>query len=136
MQEMVQQFLERQRKSEQCDRREILLQLGLWEKEYGPGVGAAVSDYPQQDEKGRYRKAPILVTEAEWAELLPYVQQIQRKKDGKIASALQILGGISYLWGGWACLSWAYDSRFLPLLLGAVLGTLCLGAAQVLRRLK
>lgn len=135
MQEKVEQFLTKKRReqaaADQEKRNETLVKLGLWEKEYGPGPSALPTEYPETDGTRRYRKKAIQVTDEEWAEISKYARE---KRVSKLAIVLDVLAVLCCLWGVCSSINRVYDSRFAPLLLGVTLGTLCLGAAELLRR--
>ena len=135
MQEGGEKFLEKKRREQAAadreKRNETLVKLGLREREYGPGPSALPTEYPELDGARRYRKKAIEATDEEWAEIRKYAQE---KRGGKLALVLRVLAVLCCLWGVWSWAGWVYDSRFAPLLLGVTLGSLCLGAAELLRR--
>lgn len=138
MHEKVREFLEKKRqggeKSAAEAQAKTLIRLGLWEKEYAPEDRPDSPAYPERDGPRRYRKVPVPVTEAEWAEIRKYAG---RSKANRLAAALQILGGLCGAVGVLGLLNLFFypDSRFLWLLLWVVLGTLCLGTAEIVNHL-
>ena len=123
MHEKVRAFLEKaqqeQSAGERKERKEVLLRLGLWEREYEPEEGSGFSQYTETDENGRrWRKVPVPVTEEEWAEIRRYAE---RNRINKWSIALWIFSVIFY---GTAVYAFLVDAGLLSMMVWAAGGTL------------
>ena len=76
----IEEFLESQRKAIAADREEMLIALGLFEKEYAPD-GKLSYQYKDFDiengEKRYYRKKALPVTDEQWAEIVKTQEQLE-----------------------------------------------------------
>ncbi len=123
----VEKFLELRRQAEAEDRERTLVRLGLWERAYCPeGEAASPAEYPEQDGDRRYRKAPLPVTEAEWAEIRRYAG---RAKRNGWRTGLQVCGVLCCGGGLFSFFSGVWEG----VLLCAVPAVALFGLAEVLR---
>ena len=123
MHEKVREYLEKERQGQSAadrrEREEILLRLGLWEKEYAPEEADDLSLYKETDDSGKlWRKVPIPVTDEEWAQIQHYAG---RNRMNKWSIALWIFSVIFY---GTAVYAFFMDAGLLSMLVWAAGGTL------------
>lgn len=131
MHDKVRIFLEQKRQEEsQQSRREqeeALIRLGLWEKEYESEKNSDQALYTETDPDGRrWRKAPIPVTPAEWAEIRRYAG---KKHASKWAAALWIVSVLLYLAALWA---FVFQGGLLLSLILASQGTVLAGMGRLM----
>ena len=134
MHEKVAAYLKEQQEKEaaagQAERRELLLRLGLWEKEYAPEGETNLALYKETDENGRsWRKVPVPVTDEEWALIRRYDGQ---KRFSKWGVALSVFGVGFYLLAVHAFFN---GGGLISLLIWAAGGTLLAATGRIVSRL-
>ncbi len=98
MNEKVAAYLEEQRKKTREARGRKLVELGLWEKVFDPEEKGYSEEYPESEDGKFYRKAPVEVTDEEWADICRYAGGSPARNP--VSRALRVIAMCIYIGGG------------------------------------